>query len=119
MCQLDRYAPILQVISEERLLDNVTVTVEWTQQIGALYNVRVMPLVPIVFIGNVSSQLTLSYNIEYNLSVVAVTPCGNATSFIRLNYGKVYLVTYNTLCRISCIGAHNIILFCIIIIVYS
>ena len=92
--QLDRYTPILQVISEEHLLDNVTVTVEWTQQIGALYNVRVMPLVPIVLIGNVSRQLTLSYNMEYNFSVVAVTPCGNATSFITLNYGKVYIVQH-------------------------
>jgi hypothetical protein len=79
----------LQVISEEYSLNNITVTVAWTQQAGAMYDVRIVPLAPIVSIGSANrQQLTLSYNTVYNLSVVAVTPCGNATAFIGLHYGK-------------------------------
>jgi threonine synthase len=78
----------LQVISEEYSFDNVTVTVAWTQQAVAMYDVRIVPLAPNVSTGNVNRQLTLSYNTVYNLSVVAVTPCGNATAFIGLHYGK-------------------------------
>ena len=67
---------------------------EWTQQVEAMYDVRVVPPAPIVFTGNTSCQLTLSYNIEYNLSVVAVTPCGNAIAFTRLNYGELIMHAY-------------------------
>ena len=87
---LDQYTPRVQFVSEERLLNNVTVTLEWTQLKEAMYDITVVPPLPISFIGNVSRLLTLSYNTEYNLSVVAITPCGNATSFIRLHYGQVY-----------------------------
>ena len=31
-------------------------------------------------------------NTEYNLSVVAVTPCGNAIASVTLNYGEAKLV---------------------------
>ena len=77
----------------EYLTDNVTVTVEWTQQVYATYNVTVVPLVPIVFTGSTSCQLTIPYNTEYNLTIEAAAPCrSNATAFIRLNYGKVWLL---------------------------
>ena len=70
----------------------MTVTVQWPQQIaGAVYNVIVIPLVPISSDSIVNSmvRLTLSYNIIYNLSVVSVTPCGNTTAFIGLHYGEI------------------------------
>ena len=77
------------IISEEYSADNVTVIVGWTQQIGAAYTARVMPLVPFMVSGSTIHQLTLSYNTDYNLSVVAVTPCGNAVGFIVLDYGEI------------------------------
>lgn len=93
--------------SEEYSADGVIVTVEWTQQVGALYDVTVVPVVPaIMFTGNVSRQLTLSYNTDYNFSVVAITPCGNATAFITLNYGIRYKY-----CTTHALLAHVIILF--------
>ena len=92
-CSLDQYIPRVQVISEDYSPDNVTVTVAWTQQAGAMYDIGIVPLAPIVSTGNVNSQLTVVYNNEYNLSVVAVTPCGNTTAFITLHYGKALINT--------------------------
>ena len=86
---IDQYTPTLRIISEEYSGDNVTVTVGWTQQIGAAYTARVMPLVSFMVSGSIIHQLTLSYDTDYNLSVVAVTPCGNAISFIVLDYGEI------------------------------
>ena len=85
------YTPILRVFSEEYSADNITVTVEWTQQVYATYNVTVVPLVPIVFTGSTRCQLTIPYNTEYNLTVEAAAPCrANTTALIRLNYGEIY-----------------------------
>ena len=79
----------LGVISKEFGADNVTVTVEWAQQTGDLYfTARLSPLAPTLLTESTSRQLTLSYNIGYILTVVAVTPCGNTSAFIRLHYGE-------------------------------
>ena len=68
----------------------MTVTVEWPQQLGATYTViAVVPLAPITSVSSRVGQLTLSYNIKYNLSVVAATHCGNTTAFIGLHYGEI------------------------------
>ncbi|MCG8626759.1 MAG: hypothetical protein MJE68_32755 [Proteobacteria bacterium] len=83
----------MQVISENYSPDNVTVTVAWIQQAGAMYDIGIVPPAPIVSTGNVNSQLTVVYNTEYNLSVVAFTPCGNTTAFITLLYGKALFNT--------------------------
>ena len=70
--------------------DNVTVTVKWTQQEGAMYNIRISPLAPVLITnGSTSGQIMVLYNKEYNLTVVAVTTCGNATTSMRLNYGEL------------------------------
>ena len=84
-----QYTPVLN-ISEQYAAENVTVTVEWSQQVGATYSVRVLPLVPIMFNEYTSYQLTVSYNMKHNLSVVANAPCRIGTSaFITLNYGEL------------------------------
>ena len=80
----------MRVISEEYLADNVTVTMEWTQQVHATYNVTVVPPVPIVSTGSTSCQLTIPYNTEYNFSIEAVAPCrSNTVTFSRLYYGEM------------------------------
>ena len=79
-------------ISEKQYeADNVTVTVEWTQQQGVTYIVKVSPFVPKTNLTESARyQLTIPYNSTYNLSVVAATPCrSNATAFITLHYGEV------------------------------
>ena len=86
---IDHYTLTLRVTSKEYSADNVTVTVEWTQQLYATYDVTVVPLVvPIVFTGSTSHKLTIPYNTEYNLTVEAAAPCGpNTTALIRLKCG--------------------------------
>ena len=74
---------MLNISDENYEANNITVTVEWAQLLDASYIVEVSPLVPIVN----GHRLTIPYNTEYNFSVIAVTPCGNAISFIRLKYG--------------------------------
>ena len=96
---IDRYYPNLNVTSEEFGAENVTVTVKWAQQAGAVYHVRVVPPVPSVSTAGpgiiTSYQLTISYNSEYNVSVdseVIISSCGfNVTAFMRLYYGEMCL----------------------------
>ena len=87
---IDQYTLTLNITSKQYEAKNVTVTVEWTQQEGAVYTVSVLPLVPMIFIGSASRQLTISYNTVYNFSVEVAAPCrANATASIRLHYGEV------------------------------
>lgn len=83
---------------EEYSANNITVTINWIQQLGLVYNasVTVVPLQePLMFneSGSSSVQLVLEYNTVYNLSVImAVASCdANYTEiFITLNYGEAY-----------------------------
>ena len=88
---VDQYTLNLHTF-EEYSTDNVTVTVNWTQLVGAVYHSSVLPLAPMMPgpNGRSSLQLALQYNTEYNLSVMAVAPCkANTTAVITLNYGEV------------------------------
>ena len=82
--------------------DGVTVNLEWTllnsqayyQQL--LQNVSISanpPLDNIMFTGSTSVQLMLSYNTLYNVSVTQHSTCRllNRTTFILLNYSKLYI----------------------------
>lgn len=86
------------------MTDNVTVTVEWAQQIAIVYSARTSPMVPVTFYCNESTlimslQLVLEYNIEYNLSVMAILSCGaDATASIALNYGEAYYQILSQTC---------------------
>ena len=87
---LDQYTLNLRTI-EEYSADNLTVTVKWTQLVGAVYHSSVLPLAPMMPgpNGRSSLQLALKYNTEYNLSVMAIAPCrANTTAVITLNYGE-------------------------------
>ena len=92
---VDLYTPKVGIISEDFGADIVTVTVEWAQHVGiTMYITRISPLTrPTLSTStpglNNSRLLILSYNTSYNLSVVAVTPCGNATAYIELKYGEM------------------------------
>ena len=88
-----QHTPVLS-ISEEYQAGNVTVTVMWAPaelMDNITFSTEVSPWVPIISTGSISCQLIISYNAEYNLSVVAVTPCGNATASVILNYGEAKL----------------------------
>ena len=85
----------MSVISEDYIADNVTVIVEWTKQEDTVYCMfGVSPPVPVMFTGSKRRQLTISYNTEYNLSVIATAPCKDkVTTSIKLNYSKYSSMT--------------------------
>ena len=100
---IDQYTPSMCIILEEYEVDNVTVTVEWTQQVQAgdiaSYNVIVSPQVPVinngsnVFNGSTTVMLTLEYDLEYNLTIeIRVhSACeSSATASITLYYGEIF-----------------------------
>ena len=66
--------PIMISISEEYRAENIMVIMDWTQE-GVSYNITIIPMVPIASTGRTSVQLTLSYNVEYNVSLEAITVC--------------------------------------------
>ena len=73
--------------------NNVTVTLQWPREAGAIYHVNVLPETSHTELTNTMSHnlsiminLTTSYNIRYNVSIVS-SLCGVTTTKM-LNYGK-------------------------------
>ena len=70
--------------------DDVTVTLQWPREPGAVYHVNVSPLTE--FTNNAMNHdsiminLTIAYNIQYNVSIVS-SLCGVTTTTV-LKYGK-------------------------------
>ena len=69
----------------------------WTLKNGVSYSVSVDPEVEVInYSGKSSAQLILSYNTNYNVSVVA-SLCGkSSTTFTVINYGK-----WDIVCRVD------------------
>ena len=77
--------------------NDVTVTLQWPQEAGAVYHVNVLPEnfishTPLTVMSNntITKNLTISYNIQYNVSIVTVSsPCNVSTYTIKeLKYGR-------------------------------
>ena len=71
--------------------DDVTVTLQWPREPGAVYNVSVSPKVSLTELASMrhyifAINLTISYNIQYNVSIVS-SLCGVTTNRV-LKYGK-------------------------------
>ena len=87
--------------SEQFTSDRVMVTLKWTLSTSQIYyqqllqnvSISVVPdlEMAILFIGNMSVQLTLQYNSLYNVSVTQPGFCGrfDQTISIDLNYSKM------------------------------
>ena len=76
-------------ISEQFRTMDISVTLEWTGTNGVSYSVRVDPEVVINYTGRNSAQITVSYDIKYNVSVVAAL-CGiTITKFTIIHHGKL------------------------------
>ena len=74
--------------------DNVTVTLQWPREPGAVYHISVSPEVSHTEHASIEHNvfkinLTISYNIQYNVSIVS-SLCGVTTTKV-LNYGKYTL----------------------------
>ena len=73
--------------------ESITVTFELTE-LNSLYSyyVSAVPqLISHVFIGSTVIQVNVSYNVHYNASVLAASPCGknNVTAFTEVYYGEI------------------------------
>ena len=72
--------------------DDVTVTLQWPQEPGAVYSVSVSPqtshteLISMTYSNMFTLNVTISYNIQYNVSIVS-SLCGVTTNR-ALKYGK-------------------------------
>jgi hypothetical protein len=69
--------------------DDVTVTLQWPREAGAVYHINVLPQTPHIELTNtmiIVINLTVSYNIQYNVSIVS-SLCGVTTTRV-LKYGK-------------------------------
>ena len=72
------------------LSDRAIVALEWTPEQNVLYNISGIPQTSVSFTGNASVQLTVFYNILYNVSVVA-TRCGQNTTVVELKLGNDHI----------------------------
>ena len=77
---------ISMVITDEQFgANNVTVTLEWSQDEVVFNNVR--PPASVRSMGNSSVQLTIPYNIEHSISVAI---CGQPSpEAIKIHYSKL------------------------------
>ena len=69
--------------------NSVTVTLQWPREAGAVYHISVSPQIPHIQFNNamiIMINLTVSYNIQYNVSIVS-SLCGVTTTKV-LKYGK-------------------------------
>ena len=69
--------------------DDVTVTLQWPREPGAVYHVNVSQEAPHFQLTNtmiiIMINLTISYDIQYNVSIVS-SLCGVTTKMLK--YGK-------------------------------
>ena len=69
--------------------NDVTVTLQWPREAGVVYRVNILPdtsLTKAMSHNTVTLNLTISYNIQYNVTIVS-SLCGITTTKV-LNYGK-------------------------------
>jgi hypothetical protein len=86
-------------VSEDFQMNFVAVTLEWVANNGVSHVVYVTPERAINYTGKSSAQLSLSYNIEYNVSVVA-SLCGTAQAVSSvINYSKLQRFIRQLICE--------------------
>ena len=86
-------SPVAVVISETFGLENVTVILEWQGQYGLTYQANIVPdaVDKLNQIAFNSIQLTLLYNVTYNVSVLLIPGCGKSLPNVtKLHYGKFF-----------------------------
>ena len=69
--------------------NNVTVTLQWPREAGAVYHINVLPetsRTELMSHSTVTVNLTIAYNVQYNGSIVS-SLCGVSTTWV-LHYGK-------------------------------
>ena len=75
------------------LRNSVAVTLQWPREAGAVYHVNVMPEIPHTELTNtmhdhVLINLTISYNTQYNISIISRLCSVTTTKVLQFNYGN-------------------------------
>ena len=65
--------------------DNILLMLDWTPEEGVSYNIVTIPPVAVVYNASTSAQLTLHYNTQYNVSILA-TLCGQSITTIAVDH---------------------------------
>jgi hypothetical protein len=85
----------VSTLSKQFGREDVTVTLLLTEFDSLyLYHVSAIPqLISQTFIESTMVQVGVSYNIHYNVSIIAASPCGknNVTKFIEVYFGEIFL----------------------------
>ena len=72
-------------------INHITITLQWLREAEAVYHIKSLPQTPHTEVINATTvmiNLTISYNIQYNVSIV-LSLCGvTTTKVLRFNYGK-------------------------------
>ena len=91
---------IVSLVNHFPMNNNVTVTLQWPQEAGVVYHVNVLSAISYTELtkamshNTITINLTISYNIRYNVSILS-SLCGVTTTKVLL-YGK-----YNS--KLTCI----------------
>ena len=68
---------------------DVTVRLQWIPQNDMIYNISINPKVAIVDLMTTPGvQFSVSYNIHYEVSIVATSSCGQNRTIVSLYYGE-------------------------------
>ena len=94
----------MKITSEHYGANDVQVSVKLAQRKYMTCNASILPHVSMNFNGNTSFQVTLLYNMKYNLSVEGKALCRETRiTHMELHYGELFIhestdIDRNTLC---------------------
>ena len=81
------FPTIIKVESEHFQSENVNITLNWTQANNEFYDIDVIPRAPTHYAESTTVELTLLYNVHYNINIVAFLCEFNRTNTIEFLYG--------------------------------
>ena len=87
--------------------DDVTLTLMLRRPAGVFYSITSVPNAQIMYSNmNASARLRLSYNTEYNISMIASVLCGyrNESKILTLKYGEYIVCSF---CLHECTKVNN------------
>ena len=85
-------------ITKHYEIQNVTVFLQWIAQEGVLYDINTSPKVAVMTLSDASVQFSASYNIHYNVSIVATGACGQNMTVVDFQYSELLSFLSNQPC---------------------
>ena len=105
-CPIDIFLNHLNISLVNNFLRNgIRITLQWPREPGAVYVVNVLPVTQVINVmshNSIMINLTISYNIRYELNVsISSSLCSDITTTRVLKYGRLRLYSkgyYYMLC---------------------